>query len=76
MAKRLQLARPVMGCRARLNTNQTGRQLPEKGHHLTASELSPDRHLTQPINAVDLKNILRKIKADRDNFSHRMAPSS
>jgi hypothetical protein len=48
--------------------------LPEKGDHLTASELSPDCHLTQSINAVDLKNILRKVKADRDNLSPRAAP--
>jgi hypothetical protein len=25
---------------------------------------------------VDLKNILRKIKADHGNFSHRTAPNS
>jgi hypothetical protein len=65
-----------MGCGASFHANQTGRQLLEKGDHLTASELSPDCNLTQPISAVDLKNILRKIKADRDNFSHRTAPNS
>jgi hypothetical protein len=65
-----------MRCRASFHANQAGRQLLEKGDHLAASELSPDCYLTQPINAVDLKNVLRKIKADRDNFSHRTAPIS
>ncbi len=59
-----------MGCGASFRANQAGRQLLEKGNHLTAPELSPDCNLAQPINAVDLKNIRRKTKANLNNFSH------
>ena len=59
---------PVMRGGAGLHTNQTRRLFLEEGKHLTPPQLSADHHGTLRINAVDLKNVLRKINTDRDNF--------
>ena len=49
------------------------------GHKQTLCEFSQnvrygfrlcENHATPRINAVDLKNVLRKINANRDNFVH------
>ena len=35
-----------------------------------AGAVPAGHHLTRPINAVDLKDVLRKIDTDRGNFVH------
>ena len=57
-----------MGCRARLDANQTGRQLLEELDHLTAAQLSRDDNLTLTINAMHLEYILGEIQTNRVNL--------
>ena len=49
---------------ARLHTNQAGRLLLEEVQHLTPSQLMARDHGTHRVNAVDLKNVLRKINTN------------
>ncbi len=42
----------------------------EEGQHLSAPQLATDNHRTIRVNAVNLKNVLRKINTYRDNFLH------
>ncbi len=74
MAERRDLARPIVRARASLHPHKTRRQLLEKGENLPAAQLAADNGLARRINAVDLKNGLRKIQPDRGNFCHRTAP--
>ncbi len=46
------------------------------GSHLAPPQPAAEDHTTLPINAMDLKYVLRKINTNRDNFSHRTAPVS
>jgi hypothetical protein len=55
---------------AGLHTNQAGRLFPEEGQHLTPPQLTAHDHGPRRVNAVDLKNVLRKINTDCDNFGH------
>jgi hypothetical protein len=48
----------------------------EEGQYLTPPQLSAENHTTLRINAMDLKNVLRKINTNRDNVCHRTAPIS
>jgi hypothetical protein len=43
---------------------------------LPTAQLPAKNHTTLRINAMDLKNVLRKIDTNRDNFVHRAAPIS
>ena len=70
IAKLDQLPSPMMRGGARLNTHQTGRLLLEEGQYLTPSQLTADNRVALRVNAVDLKNVLRKINTNRDNFGH------
>jgi hypothetical protein len=54
----------------RLHTNQAGSLFLEKGQNLTASQLAAHNYATRPINAMHLKNVLRKINTNRSNFNH------
>ncbi len=62
--------------RAGLHTNQAGPLFLEEGQHLSPPQLSAENHTTLRINAMDLKNVLRKIDTNRDNVCHRAAPIS
>jgi hypothetical protein len=75
VADRLQLPRPVVRRRARLQTDQTARQPSEERKHLAAPQ--PLAHNRRParIDAVDLKNVLRQIQPNRRNLVHGWLPS-
>src|ERR1700731_4987558 len=62
------LARPVMRRAARLDADQASRQLSEKWQHLRPSKRPTNNDLTGCINAVDLKNALGQVEADRGNL--------
>jgi hypothetical protein len=55
---------------AGFHAHQTGRLFLEEGQHLTSPQLSADDHGSLSVNAVDLKDVLRKINTYRDNFVH------
>ncbi len=42
----------------------------EKRQHLTSPQLAAENHTTRRINAMDLKNVLRKINTNSDNLCH------
>src|ERR1700722_18758000 len=74
VAKRLELARPMMRRRAGLDTDQARRQLLEEDQHVASLELTTHDHIARRIDAVNLKNRLRYIQTDcRDGF-HDLAP--
>ena len=68
MAEFDQLARPVMRRAARLHANQTSGQLGKKWQHLRPPKRLTNNDLTGRINAVDLKNVLGQVEADRGNL--------
>jgi hypothetical protein len=59
-----------MGRGTGFHANQARRLFLEEGQHLRAAQLAADNHRAQTINAMDLKNVLRKIYTDCDNFVH------
>jgi hypothetical protein len=63
-----QLASPVMGRRARLHANETGRKLPEELHHLLAAQLPNENNLALTVDAMDLENVLGEINANGANL--------
>jgi len=68
MAELDQLARPVMRRAARLDADQARRQFGKKWQHLRPPKRLANCNLAGRINAVDLKNALGQIEADRDNL--------
>ena len=68
MAQLDQLARPVMRRAARLDADQAGRQLGEERQHLRSSQRLANNDLASRIDAVNLKNALGQIEADRGNL--------
>src|ERR1700729_1337237 len=74
VAKRLELARPMMRRRAGLDTDQARRQLLEEDQYVASLELTTHDDIARRIDAVNLKNRLRYIQTDcRDGF-HDLAP--
>jgi hypothetical protein len=71
MAKRLQLARPVVRRGAGLHTHQAGRQLLEKSQDVPAPQLAAHDRLAGRINAMDLKDRLGDIETDCRSRLHR-----
>jgi hypothetical protein len=59
VAKRAQLPRPVVRRRARLQANQTGRQLTEERQNLSTPKLLAQNRRSLCIDPVHLKNMLR-----------------
>src|ERR1700682_4061706 len=70
MAKRFDLARPMMRRGAGFDTDQTRRQLLKERQDIPTLQLPPDNHLTLGINAVDLKHRLGDIQTDCRNHLH------
>jgi hypothetical protein len=59
-----------MGCGAGFHSDQARRQILKKRQHPGAPQLAAEDHASLRVNAMDLKNILRKIDTYRDNFAH------
>ena len=74
MAELDQLARPVMRRATRLHADQARRQLGKKWQHLRPSKRLADHNLAGRINAVDLKNVLGQVEADRGNLHSGWLP--
>ncbi len=74
MAKRPQLARPVMRRRTGLHADQTRPQAGKEPEHLTAPKPSTHHHAVNLIDAVDLKDVLGQIQPNRCNHTHGWLP--
>ena len=74
MTQRHDRSRPVMRRGAGLHADQARRLFPEKRQNVAASQLLADYRLPRRIDAVDLKNALRKINPDRGCCIHSKAP--
>jgi hypothetical protein len=64
MAKCLQFARSMVRRCARLNADQTRRQLLEERQDRAALQLAADNHLTSGINSVNLEDRLGDVETD------------
>src|SRR3982074_638203 len=71
MAKRLEFARPMVRRCARLNADQTRRQLLEERQDRAALQLAADDHLTSGINSVNLEHRLGNVETDCRDRLHR-----
>lgn len=56
---------------AGLHANQPRRLFLEERQNLRASQLAADKHCSLGIDAMELKNVLRKASTNCDNFAHR-----
>jgi hypothetical protein len=70
MAKRLELARPVVRRGASLNANQAWRQLLKERQDLATLQLAANNHLAGTINAMNLKDRLGDVETDCRNRLH------
>jgi hypothetical protein len=64
MAKCLEFARPMVRRCARLNADQTRRQLLEERQDRAALQLAADNHLTSGINSANLEDRLGDVETD------------
>ena len=69
-----QLASPVMRRATRFHANQARRQPGKKWQHLRPPKRLADHNLAGRINAVDLKNVLGQVEADRGNLHSGWLP--
>jgi hypothetical protein len=69
-----QLTRPVMRRAARLDADQARRQFGKKWQHLRPPKRLANHNLAGRINAVDLKNALGQVEADRGNLHSGWLP--
>jgi hypothetical protein len=76
MSQTGKLARPVMSSRASLHSDQTSRQLPEKGNQLVPRQTPAQHRLATLANSVKLEDGFRKIKANRHDCGHEILPGS
>jgi len=53
---------------ASFHPDQARWQAAENADHLTATELTADQNLSYPINAVDLKDLLGDVEANRGDL--------
>ena len=74
MAKRFELARPMMRRGASLNADKACWQLLEECQDVATLQLAADNHLATGINAVDLKYRLRDVETNCRNRLHGVAP--
>jgi hypothetical protein len=70
MAKLHQLPRPMVRRGARFHPDQTRWLFLEEGKHPASPQLATENHAALRVNAMDLKNVLRKIDTYRDSFIH------
>lgn len=75
MSSRRNLPRPVMARPTSLDPDQTPWQAREKGQDLSFAQAPIKDNLTLFGDAVNLKDVLGQIKADRGNL-HGVAPLS
>ncbi len=75
MAESSELAGPVVGGRARLHTDQAGRQACTELDELRPPDLSADGNPPLGINGMDLEHRLGEVQADCCDLSHVFAPS-
>jgi len=52
--------------RSRFQSDQAARKLGEKPPNMRTTQRPPDHNLTSVIHAVNLKNLLRQVQADRN----------
>jgi hypothetical protein len=69
-----QFARPMMRRAARLDADQARRQFGKKWQHLRPPKRLTNHDLAGRINAVDLKNALGQVEADRGNLHSGWLP--
>ena len=74
MAKRYQLASPMMGGRTGFDPHETGTNRLKEGKHLAASQLSPHDDSAVSRYTVNLENSLRQIEPDDSDGLHDTAP--
>src|SRR5262249_40275072 len=74
VAKRAQLPRPVVRCRARLQANETGRQSTEERQNVRTPKLLAQNRRSLCIDPVHRKNMLRQVQSDRSNVAHGWLP--
>src|SRR6266487_3011190 len=60
----------MMRRRAGLDADKARRQLLEEGNDVTALQLAPDDHIAFGVNAMDLKNRLCDVEANRRDSLH------
>jgi len=70
VAKRLELARPMMRRGASFDTNQARWQLLEECQYMTTLELTTEDDITSGIDAMDLENRLRDVETNCRNRLH------
>src|SRR5438132_7769363 len=74
MAKRAQLARPVVRRRTRFQPDHTAWNAAEECQHLPAPQSLTQNRRTLRINAVNLKNMLGYVQSDCRNLAHGWLP--
>jgi hypothetical protein len=74
VAKRLELARPMMRRGASLDTNQAGRQPLEECNHVAPLELPADDYIALRIDRMNLKDRLRDVETNCRDRLHNLAP--
>src|SRR5437870_2733683 len=74
MAKRAQLARPVVRRRTRFQPDHTAWNAAEERQHLPAPQSLAQNRCTLCINAVSLKNMLGYVQSDYRNLAHGWLP--
>lgn len=72
MAKRRQLARPMMCTATGLHANETGIKLGEERQQLCSSQRPVEGYLFVFSNPVNLENVLGQTKADCGNLHKRV----
>ncbi len=68
MPELYQLARPMVGRRARLHPDEARRELSEERDHLLTAKLPDENDLTLMIYRVNLEEVLGQINADGANL--------
>jgi hypothetical protein len=72
MAKRLELARPMVRRGAGFDADQTRWQLLKERQNIPTLYLTADDHLALRIDAVDLENRLRNVETDCRDFHDQL----
>ena len=70
MAERHERAGPVVSRRASLHPDQARRQCAEEARHLATPQRLAQDDLSAPVHAVQLKDVLCDIKANRSDLRH------
>ena len=75
MAEGHERARPVVSRRAGFHPDQARRKGAEESRYLAAAQHLAQDDLSTSVDAVQLEDILRDIKSDRDNLRHERGSS-